>query len=709
MVFADTPEPWAIGFQDGVSPTFNGILELHNSIFFYLVIIAVLVFWMMGAIILHFNSNNSKITYKYLVHGTLIEVLWTIFPAIILIAIAIPSFKLLYIIDELVLPTITVKATGSQWYWSYEYSDYETESGDPIEFDSYMVPESDLELGQMRLLEVDQPVVLPTDTHVRFLITSTDVLHDFALPSAGIKLDAAPGRLNQASFLSDRETTITGQCSELCGVYHSFMPIVVNTVNVEEYLSWIDSLSLSLALISSSILNSFLNLCLGFRSLISLWTTMFKKFLNHLISNVLNLFNLMFKFERYLLFIIGAICFVSLITFLLPYSIKIDEIETFNWILGLDINKPLNLGNDLETIWMAGLFPWGVFTKSKLFINRLITPVLAKREVILKGFILISLTLLFIFFTYPLFNKYIVDILCTTISVLIFSFILDKGKLSDLKPIRYMQIILFTYIGTFLFVLFVLFIYQYISDNFIYCAPGDIVSTEVVTTTLETGKTQTQVYVKNQFQEGHYGFGAALGAAAKNIPGTPLQKMGMMLGVGTSGVFLGKRASNLGDYVLNNNVVEAGIKSAEQMIQTSPHANPDLLRVPSPGIEPFINSPLEPTEIISYTPLEGLLDNTLTSILWLSISLGLFFYIFFYRFFSAYFFKFFLALPFIANSRFAKYFQPLKDYNDQFYFSLLLILAFFIFGYLIIIYLSVNNLNENLDKYILVYTHLKFK
>jgi len=242
-------------------------------------------------------------------------------------------------------------------------------------------------------------------------------------------------------------------------------------------------------------------------------------------------------------------------------------------------------------IWIAGLFPWGVITKSKLFINRLITPVFRlNREVFLKGFILISLTLLFIFFTYPFFNKYIVDILCTTISVLIFSFILDKGKLSDLKPIRYMQIILFTYVGTFLFVLFVLFIYQYISDSFIYCAPVDIVSTKVVT-----------------------------------------------------------------------------------------------------------------------TPLEGLLDNTLTTILWLFISLGLFFYIFFYRFFSAYFFKFFLALPFMAESRFAKYFQPFKDYNDRFYFSLLLILAFFIFGYLIVIYFSVSNLNENLDKYILVYTHLKFK
>lgn len=131
-----------------------------------------------------------------------------------------------------------------QWYWSYEYSDYETESGDPIEFDSYMKPESDLELGDFRLLEVDNPIVIPEDTHVRFIVTSTDVLHDFALPAAGAKMDAAPGRLNQLSFPAMREGSIFGQCSELCGAYHGFMPIEVQITNLDNYLSWISSLSL---------------------------------------------------------------------------------------------------------------------------------------------------------------------------------------------------------------------------------------------------------------------------------------------------------------------------------------------------------------------------------------------------------------------------------------------------------------------------------
>ena len=131
-----------------------------------------------------------------------------------------------------------------QWYWSYEYSDYETESGDLIEYDSYMLPDSDLELGQYRLLEVDNPVVLPENTHVRFIVTSSDVLHDFALPAAGIKMDAAPGRLNQCSLLGQRQTEIFGQCSELCGTYHGFMPINVKITSIEDYLSWIDSLIL---------------------------------------------------------------------------------------------------------------------------------------------------------------------------------------------------------------------------------------------------------------------------------------------------------------------------------------------------------------------------------------------------------------------------------------------------------------------------------
>lgn len=241
-IYNDSPEPWAIGFQDGVSPGYTGIIELHDNIFFYLVVIAILVFWMLGSTIYYFNYDKTKISHKYLVHGTLIEIFWTIAPAIILLAIAIPSFRLLYILDEVTLPTITVKVTGHQWYWSYEYSDYETESGDPIEFDSYMIPDSDLEIGQTRLLEVDNPIVLPENTHVRVIVTSTDVLHDFALPSAGIKIDATPGRLNQSSFFSEREAELFGQCSELCGTYHGFMPIQLEVVPMDGYLTWFSSL-----------------------------------------------------------------------------------------------------------------------------------------------------------------------------------------------------------------------------------------------------------------------------------------------------------------------------------------------------------------------------------------------------------------------------------------------------------------------------------
>lgn len=243
LILNDSPEPWAIGFQDPISPSFSGIIDLHDSIFFYLVVISILVSWMLGSTIYYFNNNKSKIIYKYLVHGTLIEVLWTIFPAIVLLAIAIPSFRLLYILDEVTLPTITIKVTGHQWYWSYEYSDYETESGEPIEYDSYMKPESDLELGEIRLLEVDNPIVIPVETHVRFIVTSSDVLHDFALPAAGVKMDAAPARLNQTSFEALREGSIFGQCSELCGPYHGFMPIEVKVTSIDEYLSWIDSLN----------------------------------------------------------------------------------------------------------------------------------------------------------------------------------------------------------------------------------------------------------------------------------------------------------------------------------------------------------------------------------------------------------------------------------------------------------------------------------
>lgn len=237
----DAAYPWQIGFQDGSTPSFEGIVELHDSIFFYLIVISFLVFWMMGSVLLHFNSNRTQIVHKYHNHGTLIELVWTITPAILLIAIAFPSFKLLYLMDEVISPSMTIKVAGHQWYWSYEYSDFINEDGESIEFDSYMVPESDLELGQFRLLDVDNRVVVPVDTHIRFIVTGQDVIHDFGVPSLGLKIDAVPGRLNQTSVLIQREGVYYGQCSEICGVYHGFMPIAVEAVSLEKYLSWLDS------------------------------------------------------------------------------------------------------------------------------------------------------------------------------------------------------------------------------------------------------------------------------------------------------------------------------------------------------------------------------------------------------------------------------------------------------------------------------------
>lgn len=211
----DAPQPWQWGFQDGASPSFEGIVDLHDQIVFYLIVILLGVSWMLSSVVRKFNSNKSAIVHKYYNHGTLIELIWTITPALVLIAIAFPSFKLLYLMDEVIDPVMTVKAIGHQWYWEYEYSDYVGDSGEAIQFDSYMVPEPELEIGQLRLLETDNHVVVPVDTHVRFITTSTDVIHSFAVPSLGIKTDALPGRLNQLSVVINREGLYYGQCSEL--------------------------------------------------------------------------------------------------------------------------------------------------------------------------------------------------------------------------------------------------------------------------------------------------------------------------------------------------------------------------------------------------------------------------------------------------------------------------------------------------------------
>jgi cytochrome c oxidase subunit 2 len=239
-IWCDRAESWQIRFQDGASPTIEGIVELHNRIFFYLVVILIGVLWVIRSVMINYNQNRSPIRYKYRNHGTLIELVWTITPALILIRIRFPSFKLLYLMDEVISPSMTIKRVGHQWYWSYEYSDFVNEEGESIEFESYGIPESDLEDGRLRLLDVDNRVVVPVDTHIRFVVTGRDVIHDFAVPSLGLKIDCCPGRLNQTSVLIEREGTFYGQCSELCGVYHGFMPIAIEAVNLENYLSWLN-------------------------------------------------------------------------------------------------------------------------------------------------------------------------------------------------------------------------------------------------------------------------------------------------------------------------------------------------------------------------------------------------------------------------------------------------------------------------------------
>ena len=235
----DAPRSWGLYFQDTASPQMEAIIELHDNIMFYLVIILFGVGWIMLSIIKNYTASISPISHKYLNHGTLIELIWTITPALILVLIAFPSFKLLYLMDEVSDPAMSVLAEGHQWYWSYQYPDFLNSDNDFIEFDSYLIPESDLEDGALRMLEVDNRVIIPELTHVRFIITAADVIHSFACPALGIKVDAYPGRLNQASILVNRAGIFYGQCSELCGILHSSMPIVIESVSIEKFLAWL--------------------------------------------------------------------------------------------------------------------------------------------------------------------------------------------------------------------------------------------------------------------------------------------------------------------------------------------------------------------------------------------------------------------------------------------------------------------------------------
>lgn len=255
LIKSDAPVAWQFGFQDPASPIAEGLNELHNYINMVIIFVCVFVLWMLYVIVSEFNINvyakivNNKLsdkTYNYtksvhLTHGVALEVIWTLIPTFILLSIALPSFALLYAMDEVIDPELTIKVIGHQWYWSYEFSDFNSDMSDDISFDSYMIPEDELELGQLRLLETDNKLVLPVNTHIRVIITAGDVLHCWAVPSLGVKMDAVPGRLNQSSLYIKREGLFFGQCSELCGVNHGFMPIVVNAVSINEFLAWIVS------------------------------------------------------------------------------------------------------------------------------------------------------------------------------------------------------------------------------------------------------------------------------------------------------------------------------------------------------------------------------------------------------------------------------------------------------------------------------------
>lgn len=243
----DWAEPWQLLFQDPASPIFEGMINLHHDIMFMLVFIAFFVITIMGFIVYYFNSDSyvPKYYYEPITHHTQLEFIWTLIPCFILILISVPSFALIYSIDDMANAKMTLKVIGHQWYWTYEYGEIAEDNTllvDPINqkpknFDSYMLTEENLNIDAanvedfrpLRLLEVDNRLILPWNEHIRVLITSSDVIHSWAVPSLGVKMDACPGRLNQVSLFINRPGVFYGQCSEICGINHAFMPICIET------------------------------------------------------------------------------------------------------------------------------------------------------------------------------------------------------------------------------------------------------------------------------------------------------------------------------------------------------------------------------------------------------------------------------------------------------------------------------------------------
>nr|YP_009113940.1 cytochrome c oxidase subunit II [Elseya branderhorsti]AGL45209.1 cytochrome c oxidase subunit II [Elseya branderhorsti] len=219
--------PLQLEFQDAMSPIMEELLYFHDHTLMIVFLISTLVLYIITSMM------TTKLTHTNTMDAQEVEMIWTILPAIVLITIALPSLQVLYLTDEINNPHLTIKAMGHQWYWTYEYTDYED-----LEFDSYMIPTQDLINGHSRLLEVDHRMVAPMETPIRMLISAEDVLHSWAVPSLGVKTDAVPGRLNQTNFIMMQPGLFYGQCSEICGANHSFMPIVIESTPLQQFENW---------------------------------------------------------------------------------------------------------------------------------------------------------------------------------------------------------------------------------------------------------------------------------------------------------------------------------------------------------------------------------------------------------------------------------------------------------------------------------------
>lgn len=228
------PYDWQLGFQTAASPMKERMEAFHDHLLLPIaVVVSVFVMGLLLYVMIRFNAKTHP-TPSQTTHNTLLEIIWTALPVLILLVVVVPSMKLLYFADKTTDAEMTLKAIGHQWYWEYEYPD-----NGAINFSANLVPEKDLQKGQVRLLSTDNPVVLPVDTNIRILVTATDVLHAFAVPAFGVKIDANPGKVNETWVRIDKEGTFYGQCSELCGQGHGFMPIEIRAVSKKEFAAWV--------------------------------------------------------------------------------------------------------------------------------------------------------------------------------------------------------------------------------------------------------------------------------------------------------------------------------------------------------------------------------------------------------------------------------------------------------------------------------------